>query len=274
MNTDNMNVSGETIDYGPCAFMDEYQAGKTFSSIDFRGRYAYSNQPRAAQWNLAVLAQCLLPLIQNEDADASADAVAEEAAIEKAQTVIDGFPQIYQAEFVRGMRCKLGIEKEQEDDLLLGSELLELMETGKADFTLTYYRLYQIARATVSAEADEAASDGRRNWLQLFAEDQPAIEWLERWHRRIAENTFEKRITDNNWLETMRLSNPAIIPRNHNIENAINEAVNNNSYKAFDELLQACSQPFATTDDDNDTRKRLMLPPQPEEEVTMTFCGT
>ena len=121
MNTDNMNVSGETIDYGPCAFMDEYQAGKTFSSIDFRGRYAYSNQPRAAQWNLAVLAQCLLPLIQNEDADASADAVAEEAAIEKAQTVIDGFPQIYQAEFVRGMRCKLGIEKEQEDDLLLGS---------------------------------------------------------------------------------------------------------------------------------------------------------
>ncbi len=293
MNTDNMNVSGETIDYGPCAFMDNYEAGKTFSSIDRGGRYAYSNQPRAAQWNLAVLAQCLLPLIQTDESG-------EEAAIEKAQSVVDSFPPIYQKEFVNGMRRKLGLANEQDDDLLLGSELLELMESGKADFTLTFFRLYQIAVSLQAGTTDNASvscpspsNDTLTNWLQLFENREEASQWIDRWLPRLIESSDSansaRGSTDNtgspDWLETMRLSNPAIIPRNHQIENAISEAVNNKSYTAFEELLTGCTHPFDTSNTSNNTssqtnsqpeatRSSLMTPPESHEEVTMTFCGT
>lgn len=269
MNTDNMNISGETIDYGPCAFMDNYQAGKIFSSIDQRGRYAYSNQPSAAQWNLAVLAQCLIPLIQENESD-------EACAIEKAQAVIDDFPGIYQKAFLAGMQRKLGLESPEEDDLLLGSELLELMESGEADFTLTYYWLYKIA---CSSSSTPMPVEAKSNWLQLFNAQKPAQQWLERWHTRLARNTAKASSAPESWLEIMRLSNPAIIPRNHNIEIAIQEAVNSNTYTAFDELLNACSQPYADATQDetangDKTRLRLMQPPKPGEVVTMTFCGT
>ena len=282
MNTDNTNVSGETIDYGPCAFLDNYEAGKTFSSIDRQGRYAYSNQPRAAQWNLAVLAQCLLPLIQGEDKN-------EEAAIEKAQAVVDDFPAMYQPEFSNGMRRKLGLADAQEDDLLLGSELLELMESGKADFTLTFYHLYRHAAAlNASGFSDKATNNvsdlvenTRQTWSKLFDQPGAAISWLEGWQSRIQSNpqtgidSNDEKKEEKNWLETMCRSNPALIPRNHHIEQAITEASETENYTAFEELLTAVLDPYESVGADIDpVRQRLMLPPQTHEEVTMTFCGT
>ena len=296
MNTDNTNVSGETIDYGPCAFLDNYQAGKTFSSIDSQGRYAYSNQPRAAQWNLAVLAQSLLPLIQGNDES-------ESAAIEKAQAAVDGFPNIYQPEFVSGMRRKLGLADEQEEDLLLGSELLELMESGNADFTLTFHHLYHHAlalaqnghakaKSSVKTKADsmEKTTEKTQNaWAQLFNQPEAANSWLQSWQARIKSNpavepTVESTGADSDsrgntrhWLEIMRRSNPAIIPRNHNIERVITEAAENEDYSAFEELLSAVSEPFANIQSDTpitSSRQRLMQAPEPHQEVTRTFCGT
>lgn len=286
MNTDNTNVSGETIDYGPCAFLDNYQAGKTFSSIDSQGRYAYSNQPRAAQWNLAVLAQCLLPLIQGNDES-------EDTAIEKAQAVVDDFPTVYQTQFISGMRRKLGLADDQEDDLLLGSELLELMESSNADFTLTFYHLYHYAKVLRSAATDDNSSKSKADsveqtrsaWSQLFEQQDAANQWLETWQSRIDSNPPVEATSSNssrdaktsNWLETMRLSNPALIPRNHNIEHVIAEAAENDNYTALEELLSAVCDPFdsgLSNTASNSSRERLMLAPQAHEEVSMTFCGT
>lgn len=275
MNTDNMNISGETIDYGPCAFLDEYEAGKKFSSIDHQGRYAYANQPRIAQWNLAVLAQSLLPLLGSE--------TEEEKAIEKAQSVIDSFPAIYQQAYINGMRKKLGLPGEQEEDLLLGSELLEHMEAGKADFTLVFRGLYDHARLlqsasvqTASADNESAYAKSRENLFDLFDTVEGIDHWLTQWLSRISTSNSSPATSseDKQSLEQMRASNPAVIPRNHKIEEAIQESVEQGSYQLFEQLLKACSDPFADNDENDPVRQELMMPPSGQQRVTQTFCGT
>jgi len=275
MNTDNMNISGETIDYGPCAFLDAYSATKKFSSIDQQGRYAYGNQPRIAQWNLAVLAQCLIPLIHSN----------EDEAVEKAQAAIDSYPATYQACFENGMRKKLGLLQQQEEDLLLGSELLELMEQGQADFTLTFRHLYEHAKGILSDPSNDISNNVTDNFLQQFTDHSDARQWLQRWMQRLEQDSSDSPDDDNSnsaaqgdtphhpRLEQMRLSNPAIIPRNHRIEEAISAAVDNKDFGPFHTLVAACSDPYADAGSDA-KRKALMLAPLQHEMVSQTFCGT
>ena len=248
MNTDNMSVSGETIDYGPCAFLDTYDPHKVFSSIDQRGRYAYNKQPGIAQWNLAVLAQCLLPLI---DADS-------EKAVAEAQRVIDTFPSHYQSAFVAGMRDKLGLSDTSDDDLLLGSELLECMAEQNADFTLVFRALSRLE--SKPAEADES-------FCSLFDVPAAVQPWLDKWRERI--QSHQDSAEDASRQARMLLVNPAIIPRNHRIEEVIAAAVEGD-YQPFERLHSALTTPFSEPDD----WPELVKPPEADEQVMQTFCGT
>src|SRR5690349_4245105 len=189
MNTDNMAISGETIDYGPCAFMDDYDPATVFSSIDSRGRYAYANQPRIAQWNLARFAETLLPLI---DADRT-------RAIALATDVVNTFPEKYEQHWLTGMRAKLGLLSEEEADLNLATGFLTAMEGNKVDYTLAFRSL---ADAAVGKETRIRA---------LFADPSAYDAWSEQWRARVSRDTAVPRER----AEKMRLANPAFIPRNH-----------------------------------------------------------
>jgi uncharacterized protein YdiU (UPF0061 family) len=244
MNTDNMAISGETIDFGPCAFLDEYDPRKVFSSIDQRGRYAYANQPGIGQWNIARLAECLLPLI---DAD-------EDKALEAANGVLKAFGDVFQAEWLALFAAKLGVAGEGADDRLLVSDFLELMHQGEADFTLTFQTLSKVAGG---ADVDVLT--------EFFTVPQPGLaDWLIRWRARIEDGRtpFERRAA-------MEAVNPALIPRNHRIEEAIAAAVYND-FSFFHRLVDALAAPYAEDPDTADLR----LAPKPEERVTRTFCGT
>ncbi|MEM1384164.1 MAG: YdiU family protein [Pseudomonadota bacterium] len=237
MNTDNMTISGETIDYGPCAFMDAYHPETVFSSIDQFGRYAYANQPRIAHWNLANLAQCLLPLLAEE----------QEQAVRIAQASVDRFPEIFQAEWLRVMRRKLGLREAREGDEALAQDLLDTMAAGRADFTLTFRGL------------------GNGTAHQNFADPAGFDAWLPRWQARLAEEGAD---------ETMRKSdmdaaNPAFIPRNHLVEAAIASGYRGD-FAPFETLLAVLARPY----EDQPGRERFATPPQPEEVVHQTFCGT
>ncbi|MEO1016963.1 MAG: YdiU family protein [Pseudomonadota bacterium] len=238
MNTDNMTVSGETIDYGPCAFIDAYHPNTVFSSIDQFGRYAYANQPEIARWNLACLAQTFLPLL---DAD-------EAAAIAWAQAAIDAFPGQFREALLAVMRRKVGLFMEQADDGVLIDDLLERMAAGEADFTLTFRRL-----------ADGSAA------RDLFNDPTSMDEWVEKWRARLAledADPAERRAA-------MRTINPLYIPRNHLVEEAI-AAGYHGDFAPFETLLKVLSTPF----DEQPGRERYALPPRPEEVVRQTFCGT
>ena len=206
MNTDNMAVSGETIDYGPCAFMDAYDPATVFSSIDEGGRYAYDNQAPIAQWNLARLAETLLPLI---DAD-------RDRAIAIATERIEGFPAIYTRYWLAGFRAKIGLISEEDGDMTLIQSLLDAMQLARADFTLTFRRL----------------SNG---------EDVPALaDWLSRWYERLARDP--QSTEDRSAL--MRSVNPAFIPRNHLVEEMIAAAVQRGDYAPFETMLAVLSRPY------------------------------
>jgi uncharacterized protein YdiU (UPF0061 family) len=244
MNTDNMAISGETIDFGPCAFLDEYDPRKVFSSIDQRGRYAYANQPGIGQWNIARLAECLLPLI---DAD-------EDKALEAANGVLKAFGDIFQAEWLALFAAKLGVTGERADDRLLVSDFLELMHQGEADFTLTFRALSKVAGG---ADVDVLT--------EFFTVPQPGLaDWLIRWRARIEDGRtpFERQVA-------MEAVNPALIPRNHRIEEAIAAAVYDD-FSFFHRLVDALAAPYVEDPDTADLR----LAPKPEERVTRTFCGT
>lgn len=244
MNTDNMAISGETIDFGPCAFLDEYDPRKVFSSIDQRGRYAYANQPGIGQWNIARLAECLLPLL---DAD-------EEKAIEAANGVLKAFGDVFQEAWLELFKAKLGLTGEDPDDRLLITELLELMHQGEADFTLTFRILSKVA----GGAAVETFTD-------LFAVPPPGLsDWLTRWRARIDDDrTAAERQT------AMEAVNPALIARNHRIEEAIAAAVYGD-FSFFHRLVEALSAPYSEDPDTADLR----VPPTPDQRVTRTFCGT
>lgn len=244
MNTDNMAISGETIDYGPCAFMDHYHPMMVFSSIDRHGRYAFGNQPAIALWNLTRLAETLLPLL---DADPA-------KAVEKAEALLNTFLSRFQQYWLTGMRKKLGLFTQEEDDASLIEGLLDLMHHGNADYTLAFRRLADIAEGR----------DGP--FRHVFDPTQETQAWIERWRARCARQPQ----SPGESAEIMRRVNPALIPRNHRIEQAIQAAVEREDFAPMERLRRALSQPYAEQEDFAD----LMLPPLPSERVRQTFCGT
>ena len=246
MNTDNCAISGETIDYGPCAFMDEYDPATVFSSIDQGGRYAYGNQPRIAHWNLVRLAECLLPLL---DAD-------EAAAIEIAKDTLAGFGPRFAAAYLDGMRRKLGLTAPHEADGALAQDMLARMAANDADFTLTFRGLCE---AAANPQADAAVR-------ALFRDPAAYDAWAEPWHRRLAEQPGEPDARGT----AMQAVNPAYIPRNHLVEAALVAAVSRQDYAPFDDLLAVLSRPYEY----QPGRETYAIPPQPEERVLQTFCGT
>lgn len=243
MNTDNMTISGETIDFGPCAFLDEYNPMKVFSSIDQMGRYAYRNQPGIGQWNIARLAECLLPLL-NAD---------EEKAVEAANGVLKEFGERFQTEWLAVFRRKIGLFSEAEGDGELIQALLSAMQEGEADFTLAFRRL------AGAAEGEDEA------FLACFAAIPKASDWLSAWRERLAGEMQE----GSERASALRAANPALIPRNHRVEEALS-AANYGDFSYFERLLAAIEHPFEERPEFAD----LTTPPKPEERVTQTFCGT
>ncbi|MDT8282742.1 MAG: YdiU family protein [Gammaproteobacteria bacterium] len=250
MNTDNMSIVGETIDYGPCAFMDTFDQNKVFSSIDRQGRYAYSSQPGIGLWNLTRLAETLLPLL----ADTTDEAVAV------AQTLLKDYREQYEAAWLSGMcaRCGLtpGQDSEQNDRSLIKA-LLDLMAESNADFTLTFYHLSQLE--TKPSEKDDIC----RN---LF--DQPALfdRWIVKWRQRLKQETT----SDEQRRTTMLAVNPVYIPRNHQIEAAIRAAEDHGDFSVFHDLHAVLQNPFQL----QAGKDRYQLPPEPDEVISQTFCGT
>lgn len=246
MNTDNMSVAGETIDYGPCAFMDSYHPGTVFSSIDSVGRYAYANQPGIAQWNLVRLAETLLPLLADD----------QDAAVKQAQEAIDAFPAAFETAYAAGLARKLGVFASRPDDLPLAQDLLDRMAQNGVDFTLAFRRLCEAA----------AHPDGDAGVRSLFADPASFDEWAGRWRLRLAEDGHEPAER----AAAMRAANPAFIPRNHRVEEAIAAAVNDGNFSPFETLLTVLSTPHR----DQAEFARYADPPRPDEVVHQTFCGT
>jgi len=246
MNTDNTALSGETIDFGPCAFMDAYDPGTVFSAIDELGRYAYANQPAIAQWNLARFAETLLPVL---DLD-------QDRAAELASGAISAFAGLFQAHWAAGMRGKLGLSGADDGDLDLVRAWLDAMHANGADFTLTFRRL---CAAAVDEEADAQVRE-------LFADPTAYDDWAARWRSRL---TRESRAPLER-AQGMRRVNPAFIPRNHRVEQALDAAVEREDFSLFDELLTVLSRPY----EDQPAFAGYANPPRAEERVLQTFCGT
>jgi uncharacterized protein YdiU (UPF0061 family) len=244
MNTDNMSIAGETIDYGPCAFMDNYHPSTVYSSIDTVGRYAYGNQPRIAKWNLARLAECLLPLL----------AASEDSAVNIAEEAIAGFGNRFATAYQAGLRRKLGLLQPRPDDPSLAQDLLERMASTGSDYTLTFRSLCD---AAVNTDAG-----GMSNNMFATAFD----DWIVRWRHRLAEEGGDATERRN----AMRAANPAFIPRNHRVEEVISAAVDRGDFSLFERLLQVISRPF----EDQPAFPRYADPPRPEQVVRQTFCGT
>lgn len=239
MNTDNMAISGETIDYGPCAFMDAYNPSTVFSSIDRQGRYAYGNQPYIAGWNLARFAETLLPLLHED----------EEQAVQLAQDAIAQFSELYHHHWLQGMRAKLGLLDEEAEDEALIKELLELMEKHSADYTNTFLAL----------------TFDRLEGTALFGTPEFA-EWHERWQARLDRQQEEKEVS----RQLMRTSNPAVIPRNHRVEEALEQVENDGDLSVMEKLLAVLSDPFAHSPEQAEYAE---LPAQCNTSY-QTFCGT
>ncbi|HWK21751.1 MAG TPA: YdiU family protein [Ureibacillus sp.] len=240
MNTDNMAISGETIDYGPCAFMDTYHPETVFSSIDTQGRYAYGNQPKMGLWNLARFAETLVPLLDDD----------EEKAIEIAQGQISQYMDLFEKHWLDGMRAKLGLFSEEENDKELADELLNMMEKYRADYTNTF-------RALTVGQYDNLPLHGTKEFE----------EWLQKWEQR--RSSQQQKIEES--YELMRNSNPSVIPRNHRVEEALAAAVNDGDLSVMERLLAALSDPYDYSSDDYVEYCTL---PQPSNRPYRTFCGT
>jgi uncharacterized protein YdiU (UPF0061 family) len=246
-----MTISGETIDFGPCAFLDEYHQLKVFSSIDQGGRYAYRNQPGIGQWNIARLAECLVPII-DEDQD---------KAVDVANAVLKEFGERFQAEWIAVFRAKIGLLTEADGDAQLVQDLLSAMQEAEADFTLVFRAL-----ADVVEGRDE-------RFLSQFADPAKAAEWLAQWRERLSQEQAAEpsgeRSADAGRAAAMRAVNPAVIPRNHRIQEAIS-AANYGDLSFFERLLEALQNPYQERPEFAD----YMTPPTRDERVTQTFCGT
>ncbi len=246
MNTDNMSIAGETIDYGPCAFLDAYHPETVFSSIDRLGRYAFGAQPGIAQWNLARLAETLLPLL----------AADEDTAVAEAQDALAGFVARFETQVNSGLNLKIGLPAAFAGGTDLARDLLKAMAENGADFTLTFRRL-------ADAAADPAADAQVR---MLFADPVAFDRWAAGWRaalERAPTPPDERR-------RLMRLRNPAFIPRTHRIEAVIAAAVEHDDYGPFEDMIEVLSRPF----EDQPAFAAHALPPEPHERVLQTFCGT
>ncbi|MBO1512936.1 protein adenylyltransferase SelO [Metabacillus bambusae] len=239
MNTDNMTISGETIDYGPCAFMDAYDPATVFSSIDTQGRYAYGNQPYIAGWNLARFAETLLPMLHDD----------QEQAVKLAQDALSNFTKLYQTNWLTGMRAKLGIFNEEGQDESLIEDLLSLMQKYRVDFTNTF----------------RALTFDRQEETDMFA-TQEFAKWHEQWQARLSRQQESKASSQ----QLMKNSNPALIPRNHRVEAALEAAVNQGDYSVMEQLLDVLARPFAHSAEQADYST---LPAQSTTPYR-TFCGT
>jgi serine/tyrosine/threonine adenylyltransferase len=246
MNTDNMAISGQSIDFGPCAFMDAFDPAAVFSSIDRHGRYAYNNQPHAAAWNLSRFAETLLPII---------DANIERAA-ERAGEVIATFAGYFAEQWLHGFRRKLGLSVHEEGDQALIEDLLGAMHRSQADFTLTFRELSN------AAEDEDADTQVRA----LFTDIRDYDDWARQWRARLARESWAPAAR----AAAMRQVNPAYIPRNHRIEQIIVAAVEREDFAPFEELSTVLSKPYET----QANFERYRDPPRPEERVLRTFCGT
>ena len=244
MNTDNMSISGETIDYGPCAFMDAYAEGTVFSSIDTQGRYAYANQPAILSWNLSRLAESLIPLVdENQD-----------KAVELLTQSIEDIPSTYEVFWLKEMRAKVGITKENHGDVLLINELLSIMEKDKADFTLSFRSL---------SEALQGNDDA---FLNLFNDLELPKNWLLRWKRCLEKQGQLNRIT----AKKMNTINPIYIPRNHKVEEALSASVHNQDMQPFEDLLDVLEKPY-----EESPGKEIFSKGAPFSKTTYkTYCGT
>lgn len=250
MNTDNMSISGETIDYGPCAFMDTYDHNKVFSSIDRHGRYAYSSQPGIGLWNLTRLAESLLPLL--------ADSTDE--AVEVAQTLLNNYMTQYEDAWLSGMCAKCGLtvsDDSGQGDRALITALLDLMAESNADFTLTFYYLSQL-----NAQSSDNDSDCRI----LFDQPTQFDSWAVKWRERLSKETQ----SDKQRRAAMQAVNPVYIPRNHQVEAAIRAAEDQGDFSVFHDLHEVLQNPFQL----QPGKDRYQLPPEPNEVVSQTFCGT
>ena len=238
MNTDNMAISGETIDYGPCAFMDHYDPKTVFSSIDNFGRYAFTNQPPITKWNLARFAECLIPLIDKD----------KDKAIKIATETINNFEKIYEIKWLNMMRDKLGLFGENKDDKKLINDLLIWMENNKADYTNTFCHLMNI----------------KINNIKIY-DDKNFINWSKNWQKRssINNNSKEKQ------LNLMKTANPVVIPRNHKVEEVLT-AANKDNFEIMNKFLSILKKPY----DDQENIYDFQTPPQSDGKKYQTFCGT
>jgi uncharacterized protein YdiU (UPF0061 family) len=243
MNTDNCSIAGETIDYGPCAFMDEYDPAMVFSSIDHGGRYAYGNQPRIAHWNLARLAETLLPLLGPD----------EDSAMAAAKESLAAFAPRFQAAYLAGLRRKVGLVTERDGDEALTGDFLKLLEADRVDFTIGF-------RTLSGAVTDDAAL------RTLFAGGTALHAWAARWRSRLSEEPGGADAA----AATMRAANPVFIPRNHLVEAALTAAVERADFAPFESLLEVLSRPS----DDDPERALYAIGPRADERVSQTFCGT
>jgi Uncharacterized conserved protein len=239
MNTDNMTISGETIDYGPCAFMDSYDENTVFSSIDTQGRYAYGNQPHIAAWNLSRFAETLLPLLDDN----------QDKAVKLAQSALADFNKIFNQKLLSGMRAKLGLFNEEEGDISLIGDLLSTMQKYHADYTNTF-------RAFTFDNPKDTVLFGTKEFS----------EWYHEWQLRLS----RQQETKSSSQELMRKSNPAVIPRNHRVEVALEAAVKYEDYKVMEQLLNILSRPYAHSPE----QEEFMSLPEPSTIPYRTFCGT
>lgn len=239
MNTDNMTISGETIDYGPCAFMDTYDPATVFSSIDRYGRYAYVNQPQIALWNLTRFAEALLPLLDEN----------QSKAIQIAEDALSAFSDLYHTAWLTGMRNKLGMLNEETHDETIIQELLTLMQKNHADYTNTFRDLtfHNIENTKLST-------------------DQAFHNWHAQWQTRLCKQAASKETIQ----ETMRKHNPAVIPRNHQVEAALTAAVEKDDLTVMDRLIEILSAPYTPSAKQDEYTQ----PPVPSDVPYQTFCGT
>ncbi|WP_238546145.1 protein adenylyltransferase SelO [Tumebacillus flagellatus] len=239
MNTDNMTISGETIDYGPCAFMDTFDPATVFSSIDVQGRYAYGNQPYIGGWNLARFAETLLPLLHED----------EERSVQIAQDAISVYGDVYREHWLTGMRAKLGLFHEEAEDEALMETLLSLMKEHRADYTNTF----------------RALTFDTREGSEMFGTPEFA-KWHEQWQARLGRQQESKEDAH----QLMRNSNPAVIPRNHRVEEALEAAVEHGDLSVMEKLLAVLSAPYAHTPE----QAEYAALPEPASSPYRTYCGT
>ncbi len=247
MNTDNMSIAGETIDYGPCAFMDSFDPATVYSSIDQKGRNAYGSQPSIAQWNLARFAETLLPLIDSD----------QETAVTAATDVLNRFPELFSSNYIVGLRAKVGLRTAEEDDGALITQFLGLMRSSHADFTRSFRLL-----------ADVLSNDNSRAvaFRSMFTDAGALDAWLQAWQARLTREGVDAHEAG----ARMRSVNPVYIPRNHLVEEVIRAGVDRGDFAPFEALVEVLSQPF----NEQEGRERYAMPPAPHEIVHETFCGT